>query len=133
MKKDNILMYYVLIFIFGFLYTSVAIFQFDWFYSFGWVIGLFAIGSYVALFPVKGIHRLVGCILQNFAFFLPIKVFMTLNEFNVLHLAAFDNLNPLKILGQLFLIIGVYLCSFLAFYLLLRRRWDQADQLRIVE
>ncbi|MGC5324326.1 hypothetical protein [Brevibacillus sp. SYSU BS000544] len=117
-------LFFVTIIAMGFVYMSIAVHEVAWFYSFGWVIGLLGIASFVALFPVSSIIRLLGLIVQIFALFLPIKVYTTLNELQVYHLKSLESIDPVQILGQLFTIIGVLVTFAFLLYWFIRRKWD---------
>lgn len=117
-------LFFVTIIAMGFVYMSFAVHKVAWFYSFGWVVGIIGIASFVALYPVASIIRLLGLIVQIFALFLPIKVYTTLNELQVYHLKSLENIDPLQILGQLFTLISILVVCAFILYWFFRRRWD---------
>lgn len=118
MKIRNFL-FYLLIFLNGFIFISVAAFNISWFYSFGWILGTFAIGFYLAAFPVKTIHKWVGLFLQMFAMFIPVKFVFEFHNRGIVHIEKVENLSPLVLLGQLYLIIIAFATSFVLFSFLL--------------
>lgn len=121
--------FFVSIVVMGFIFMSLAVHEVAWFLSFGWIIGIIAISIVVALYPVSFIIRLLGLIVQIFALFLPIKVYTTLNELHVYQVHSLVNINPIKVLGQLFSVISVLVVCVFLLYWFVRRRWDlQADQ-----
>ncbi|MGO4888442.1 hypothetical protein ACJ2A9_11835 [Anaerobacillus sp. MEB173] len=111
MIKRVVLMY-LFIFTFGFIYMFIAGLHQSWFYSFGWFIAAVAIGTFLAKFPVPIMQRWVGIIIQFFALFIPIKILMIIHDAGIVHFPRIAELNPLLILGQLYLVIVVLISSF---------------------
>jgi hypothetical protein len=120
LKLRNFL-FYLLIFVNGFLFIGIAALNMNWFYSFGWILGTLAIGFYLAAFPVDSIHKWVGLFLQMFAMFIPVKFIFEFHKQGLFHVEKVETLHPLVLLGQLYLIIVAFAASFVLCYFLLKR------------
>lgn len=111
MIKRVILMY-VCIFTLGFVYMFIAGLDLGWFKTVGWLVSAVAIGIFIAKFPLPIMQRWVGIIIQFFALFIPIKILMIIHDAGMVYFPRIADLNPLLILGQLYLVIVVLITSF---------------------
>ncbi|MCD8511875.1 MAG: hypothetical protein LRY73_19845 [Bacillus sp. (in: Bacteria)] len=127
MKK--LIAFYMGLFVNGFLFMLLAGANYDWFYSFGWLIGALWIALYLAVFPVPGLHRWVGLFLQMFALFIPIKLLLEFHQNGIFTVARLENLSPILVLGQLFLVMGVFALMFITLFFIISKRFNLYQKL----
>lgn len=120
MKK--LITFYMGLFVNGFMFIWLAGGNYEWFYSFGWILGALWIALYLAVIPVPSLHRWVALFLQMFALFIPIKLMLELHHNGIVSVPRLDNISPLLVLGQLFLVIGVLAVLYVILYFLITKR-----------